>query len=241
MKRYQWLILQDGSMMLEPTGRSTGGRHACTSTLLWPEKESPSRANSLVVDPCFHVEQIDTARARLEGLGIGFEDIEWFFETHPHADHMYLPPFLPRDGPYCSPGVEWRSPTEAEAATTFSSLDGVPCPGHAPDLRALRFPASQGEVWIVGDAILDLAWLEAWEFYWPNGYSEDEVVDTWKSVATILRSAALVIPGHGSPIVVTAELLAALLRTFPQAAGSSRCADVADLLGERLEELRSLE
>ncbi len=241
MKRYQWLILQDGSMLLEPTGQSTGGQHACTSTLLWPEGESPSSANSLVVDPCFHVEQIETVRARLEGLGIGFEDIEWFFETHPHADHMYLPPFLPRHGPYCSPGVEWRSPSEAEAAASFSSLDGVPCPGHSPDLRAIRFSASEGEVWIVGDAILDLAWLEAWEFYWPNGYTEDEVVQTWESVATILRTADLVIPGHGSPIVVTAELLDTLLAGFPYAQGSGECLEVAAQLRERLDELSRLE
>jgi hypothetical protein len=37
-------------------------------------------------------------------------------------------------------------------------------------------------VCIAGDAILDIEWLKAWKYYWPNGYTVPEIVETWESV-----------------------------------------------------------
>jgi len=114
----------------------------------------------------------------------------------------------------------------------------VPCPGHAPDLRALRFPSEYGEVWIVGDAILSLEWLLDWRYYWPNGYDVDEVIQTWRSVAAILAGAEVVIPGHGPAFTVTAALLRELVEGFPEAQGAASCTDVMAALAARQIQLK---
>ena len=113
----------------------------------------------------------------------------------------------------------------------------VNCPGHEPDLMALRFDATDGETWIVGDAILDQQWLLAWLFYWPNRYLRDEIVETWRSVAKILETAQKVIPGHGPPIHVDANLLQTLIDRFPRAPCSDHCPDVVETLRNRLQRI----
>jgi len=35
---------------------------------------------------------------------------------------------------------------------------------------------------------LNLKWLQAWSYYWPNFYDVAAIVDTWRSVATILEA-----------------------------------------------------
>ena len=118
----------------------------------------------------------------------------------------------------------------------FPLLATVPCPGHAPDLQALRFPSESGEVWIVGDAILSLEWLLDWRYYWPNGYDVDEVIQTWRSVAAILAGAEVVIPGHGPTFKVTAALLRDLVEGFPKAPSAAKCPDVlATLVGRQIQ------
>ena len=113
-------------------------------------------------------------------------------------------------------------------------------PGHEPSLRALVFPsAAEEQVWIVGDAILDEAWLRAWGYYWPNQYRPPEIVRTWQSVAAILSGADVVVPGHGPPIPVTPELLENLIAGFPTADQPDRCPEVAQALRARLQTLRT--
>jgi glyoxylase-like metal-dependent hydrolase (beta-lactamase superfamily II) len=119
-------------------------------------------------------------------------------------------------------------------------MTAVPCFGHAPDLHALVFCSISGEsVWVVGDAILDLTWLIAWKYYWPNLYNSHEIIQTWESVARILSRAEVVIPGHGGFITITATLIEELLATFPRAEYAEKCRDVESLLGERLHQLRA--
>ena len=46
------------------------------------------------------------------------------------------------------------------------------------DLVSLAFAGSSGaRVWVVGDAVLDEHWLQAWTYYWPNGYRSAEIVE----------------------------------------------------------------
>jgi hypothetical protein len=75
-------------------------------------------------------------------------------------------------------------------------------------------------------------------FYWPNEYAVEEIIETWRSVGTILASADVVVPGHGAPLVVDAGLLETLIDRFPQAAYSRECPDVLELLERRLQAMR---
>jgi glyoxylase-like metal-dependent hydrolase (beta-lactamase superfamily II) len=104
-------------------------------------------------------------------------------------------------------------------------------------LQAVRCETADGEAWIVGDAILDRSWLSNWMFYWPNGYEGAEVVETWRSVSKILDAASVVIPGHGPPIFVDADLLRGLLDRFPRAFQSQQCPEVAAVLRRRLQQM----
>jgi glyoxylase-like metal-dependent hydrolase (beta-lactamase superfamily II) len=187
-----------------------------------------------MADPCFTFKGFERASAELRRLGLELSDVGYFFVTHPHGDHAPQMPHEPR----MPPPVAF----EDRAAGTLAGLETVPCPGHMDDLHALVFRSSEhGAVWVAGDAILDLEWLRAWGFYWPNGYSETEIVETWRSAAKILARADVVIPGHGGPFSVASPLIAELLKTFPGAPNAARCPDVATTLGRRLEELEKKE
>lgn len=70
---------------------------------------------------------------------------------------------------------------------------------------------------------------------WPNGYLRDEIVETWRSMAKILETAQVVIPGHGPPIHVDADLLQTLIDGFPRAPHSDHCPDVVEILKQRLQ------
>jgi hypothetical protein len=65
----------------------------------------------------------------------------------------------------------------------------------------------------------------------------EAIVQTWHSVAQILETADVVIPGHGAPILVDAELLRVLVSGFPRAAYANQCPEVADRLTRRLRQL----
>lgn len=230
--RYQWIILQGGALALRPDGRCTlGAVHACTSILVWPEGEQPSTTNALLTDPSYTIEgQKHTARLLAE-LGLRFTDVRWIFVTHRHWDHM---PHLPE-----SPHLPGLIPFLPGDAGPFSGLSTVHCPGHDPDLFALVFRSSHDEdVWVVGDAILDEEWLMAWGYYWPNRYTRDEIVETWRSVAKIVAGADVIVPGHGPPIRVTPSLVEALLEGFPGAEYAKRCPEVGGMLRDRLQTLR---
>ena len=239
---YQWLILQDGSLPLAPDGHVERRDHVCTSTLIWPVGTKPTRASSVLVDPCFSRSGRKEAERRLAELDADFGCIGYYFETHQHYDHVL-----------CLPGGESTfDELPAGAGNEYSwvrlnqaRVDALPgvnlvnCPGHDPQLQAVRFDAADGETWIVGDAILDSQWLKAWMFYWPNRYEGPEIVETWRSVGAILAAASVVIPGHGPPIPVDAGLLEGLLAQFPRAFLSDRCPEVADVLRNRLQLIRS--
>jgi hypothetical protein len=83
--------------------------------------------------------------------------------------------------------------------------------------------------------VLDREWLLAWAYYWPNGYSREEIVQTWRSVAAVLR-ADVIVPGHGAPIDVTPELCDELCRGFDRAEHASECGDVRDRIRRRFAE-----
>ena len=116
------------------------------------------------------------------------------------------------------------------------SVRAVACPGHSEDSSSLVFQSPEGkQVWIVGDAILNEDWLLAWGYYWPNEYDEREIIDTWRSVARILVAADIVVPGHGSPIRITVELLQELVKSFlTRARYAEECPDVGDSIRARI-------
>ncbi len=231
--RFNWLIVQDGALPLRPENRlDKHAEHRCTSVLLWPDGESPSVANTLLVDPCFtdagYVQAVD----RLETLGIAFEDVGHVFVTHLHGDHML---HLPWDVP--SPRFRSFRPGRVAA---FDGITQVNCPGHHPLLLALVFAMPDGRAaWAVGDAVLDEDWLRAWGYYWPNGYAPGDVIETWRSVSAILAQADVILPGHGPAITVTPDLLDDLLAAFPHAPYADHCPDVADVLRARLARLHA--
>jgi glyoxylase-like metal-dependent hydrolase (beta-lactamase superfamily II) len=231
--RYEWTVLQTGELPLRPDHRvERGAEHRCTSVLIWPAGEQPGPDNTLLADPCFSEAGLDEAGPILDRLNISLGDVGWIFVTHPHWDHC---PSLPEGVALGRP-----RPFDPGAAGPLAGARVVGCPGHEPSLEALVFPsAGDGQVWIVGDAILDEPWLRAWGYYWPNRYAGPQIVRTWQSVAAILSGADVVVPGHGPPIPVTPELLEHLIAAFPTADCADNCPEVAQTLRSRLEALRA--
>lgn len=224
---YQWLILQAGFLPLQVDGRlDLSAEHASTATLVWPADLSPGRDNSLLVDPSFSSSGYRTARRRLKRLGLALADVGFAFSTHEHWDHL---PRLPAR--VAQP--DWR-PFQPGHVEALAGIRTVACPGHDPELRAVRFLTAAGEVWAVGDAILDADWLRAWRYYWPNEYDRADIVQTWLSVARILAHADTIIPGHGPAIEVTPGLLEELIANFPSAAFGQDCPEVPKVLEQRL-------
>jgi glyoxylase-like metal-dependent hydrolase (beta-lactamase superfamily II) len=227
-RRFNWRILQSGSLPLRPDGSlDQQAEHRCAATLLWPEDESPTPDNTVLVDPCFTAAGYDEAAAQLAALGAEFRDIGRIFVTHLHADHMLHLPSNARAGRLAT--------LRLDDGHEFG-LAAVDCPGHHPMLLALTFAApDERQVWIVGDAVLDEAWLRAWKVYWPNQYSPPEVMQTWRSVGQIVARADVIVPGHGPAFGVTPDLVRDLLETFPNAPYADQCPQVIPLLRQRLE------
>ena len=194
-------------MRLKPNGHVVKKEQVCTSTLVWPANADPTPENSILVDPCLTEKGWESAVRRLRKKRLGLDRIGYYFETHAHADHQ-LQPSIERlaDGcPESNAAGNWKPLSLAEMRW-FPGIELVPCPGHSPDLTAIRCDMGEGETWIVSDAILDVDWLERWMYYWPNDYDASEVADTWRSIGRVLATADVVIPGHGPPIVVALAL-----------------------------------
>ena len=221
-----WEILQLGAIPLSARGeRDTTLEHRPTSVLIWPEGEAPSRSNCVLTDPYFTPNGLADARRVLARLGASWADVERLFVTHCHFDHM---PRFPGE-----PAGSRFTVFTPDATTPW--LETVACTGHSPDLDALAFQsAGDGAVWVVGDAVLDEEWLRAWNYYWPNGYGHDQIVQHWRDVATVLSQADVIVPGHGAPIRVTPELVQDLLTDLPQAQFAEECPDVAEALRARV-------
>lgn len=232
VQRYNWAILQTGSLPLRPDRRQDSSvDHRCTVALVWPADAPVSSEHPLLMtDPCFTSEGFEAAKGQLRRIGAYFEDIGHIFVTHLHADHML-------HIPYDVPTLRFR-PFRAGRVAALADLDTVHCPGHHPLLLALTFTDSEERaVWVVGDAVLDEEWLRAWQYYWPNGYQPPEIIETWRSVARILAGADVIVPGHGGPIEVSPALVSDLLASFPRAAHADQCPDVAETLRARLADL----
>lgn len=231
--RFNWLVLQDGQLPLRPTRQiDFRAEHRCTSVLIWPDDTLPTRSNSIIVDPCFTAAGFANAQAELGAISASFADVGCMFISHPHGDHMF-------SAPPGAPIARWRM-FHADHDTHFEALSVEYCPGHHPLLRALAFTGPDGRrVWVVGDAILDEVWLREWGYYWPNGYAAVDVIETWRSVAKILASADVVVPGHGPALDVTAPLLDALIDAFPRAPFAVECPDVAEKLRRRRDQIAS--
>ena len=229
-KRFEFMFLQRGTLPLGPDRRFTLSlEHRCSSVLIWPEGEHPTSENTILLDPCFTSQGFQSARKQLAKRALTFTDIGSLFVTHRHIDH--LPNF---------PHHKEFSYFQIGSNPRLSAITTVPCPGHSRDLQSLIFRSVADEqVWAVGDAVLNLKWLKAWEYYWPNFYTPREVVQTWKSVANILLHADVIIPGHGGLIYVTASLVEELLSTFPSAKHAKECPDVERLLSNRLAQLQA--
>jgi glyoxylase-like metal-dependent hydrolase (beta-lactamase superfamily II) len=230
MIRYNYMILQEGTLPLRANGLIIHGvEHRSTTALIWREGEKPNARNTIVTDPYFTNAGFANAMIQLKSLGLTIADIGYYFVTHQHWDHMpHVPPRAMRP--------KWLNWDDVDLS--FPDLDSILCPGHESNLQALGFRSTRDEtVLVVGDAVLDLEWLRAWQYYWPNGYSDSEIIQTWRSVAKIL-SADIIIPGHGAPIRVTRALLEHLHATFPAAEHASECRDVLEAIGARLQSVR---
>ena len=229
--QFHWEILQDGFLPLRPDGTiDETVEHRCTSVLIWPRGASPTAENTVLVDPSFSENGWDQAVQRLDGLGVTAKVIYHVFITHPHNDHM---PSLPDT----APPVRFRQVTFTDVGR-INGIEARQAPGHYPVLLALAFQDTEDRAaWVVGDAVLDEDWLRAWNYYWPNGYTPAEVVETWRSVARVLAGADIVVPGHGPALLVTPDLLRDLIASFPGAPYADRCPEVRATLVARLEQL----
>lgn len=234
VKRYHYVILQVGTLPLSPDGSYNASvEHRCTSALIWPEHDLPSIETTLLTDPCFTSRGYQHAIEEMKRLDISFLNIGWIFITHRHRDHCSnLSHFIGR-----TTYKDFHNSPNSQ----LSGMITVPYPGHAPVQKGLAFHSSSHQnICICGDAVLNLEWLRAWKYYWPNFYQEPEIIQTWESVARILVYADVIIPGHGRPFQVTPPLLEHLLATFPQAEHASKCQDVELMLEKRLEQLQTL-
>lgn len=227
-QRYHDVILQQGTLPLRPNKTfDRTAEHRCTISLIWPEHSPPGSENTILIDPCFTAAGYQNAQKQLKTFGISLNDLGYMFITHRHIDHLLALPEK-KKFPYFQKGNTRLLP----------DIELIPCLGHAQDLQALVFRStSNQQVWVVGDAILNLTWLTAWQYYWPNGYTPRQVTQTWNSVAQILSQADIVIPGHGEKIYITAALLTALLETFPLAEYAGECPEVEPLLRQRQQQL----
>ncbi len=230
-RQYHYLILQPGELPLTTDGKfNVAVEHRCTSVLIWPEGQRPCFRNTVLTDPCFTPYGFRRAEEQLEQLRLSFDDIGHVFMTHQHRDHILnLPLFISR-----KEFAEFPH-------TTNETLSGIrirPYPGHSPEQQALVFrsPADRN-VYVVGDAVLNLQWLKGWGYYWPNYYVASEIIQTWKSLAQIFAEADLIIPGHGQPIAVTVPLVRELLSTFVFAKYAGECPQVEQTLNTRLQQL----
>ncbi|MBN1680713.1 MAG: hypothetical protein JW966_10500 [Anaerolineae bacterium] len=227
-QRCNWIVLQTGRIPLRPDGVVDHMvEHRCTSVLVWPDDQTPQPNNTVITDPCFTEAGLVDAVRQLETVGAVFDDVGYLFVTHLHADHML-------HMPYTTVPPRLR-PLRTGQQHALPGLYTENCPGHHPLLMALFFyDQHHRAIWIAGDAVLDDEWLRAWGYYWPNNYTPDDIIQTWRSVAHIVSRADVIVPGHGPPIDVSASLVSDLAAGFPHAPHADACPDVIDTLEARL-------
>ena len=227
--RYRYLVIQAGTLPLSPDGSLDSAKeHRCTSAAIWPDGGTITPPRAMLTDACFTIAGLKHAHEDARRAGISLDMPACFFITHCHRDHIPVALLQKNSRMFHN-----QVPRE------FPDMKVERCPGHSPDLHALIFHAPDGkEVWVVGDAILNLEWLVAWGYFWPNGYTPAEIAETWRSVAKIVSRADVILPGHGDEIIVTAPLVQQLLSAFPSAEQAAAAPEVAPLLQRRLAALR---
>jgi glyoxylase-like metal-dependent hydrolase (beta-lactamase superfamily II) len=149
MTRYNYTILQEGTLPLRPDGvNAYGVEHRCTAALIWTADEKPTARNTIVTDPCFTSSGFTDAEIRLKQLGLTIADIAYYFVTHQHWDHM--PDVPPR--PPLPQWVNWNDVDVTGAGRprpytsfNFPDLNSTPCPGHDPLAQALLFRSTRDE------------------------------------------------------------------------------------------------
>jgi len=225
-QKYNYIILQQGSLTLKPDGMvDYNEEHRCTITLIWPIKSNLQKNNSLLIDPCFSNQSLLSANSILDDYKISLSEIQNFFITHNHSDHLpdYSLTKITVDVNYID-----------KDDNSFIDIDIYPCPGHSDDSKCLYFKSkSNKNVCITGDTILNKDWLKAWQYYWPNGYTKEEVIKTWASVCQIVSNADIIIPGHGKPFNVTKDLLKYLIDNFSSAQYSYQSKNSIEIIKNR--------
>ncbi|MDK2866588.1 MAG: hypothetical protein PWP51_1481 [Clostridiales bacterium] len=143
--------------------------------------------------------------------GLTPESIDGVLITHAHRDHYGNLDMFKHANWYCLKGTRDTYPafigkkmTEvAEGEKLCQGTKLLHTPGHVEGHASLLYTnaAENFTIAIAGDAIIDLAWLNSPHYYHCNGdfYSKAHMVE---SQERLLRSAALIIPGHGSPFWV---------------------------------------
>ncbi len=179
----------------------------------------------LLVDTGYEVETdiSDASRERnwialrtlLQFNGVDPADVTRVFITHFHWDHF--------GGIEHFGDAEWYCHSRALTALRhpirdrFVPLDDgdrvmpnvvvVHTPGHTPGHSSLLCSTETGtvRVAICGDAIINLAWLQSGHLWTFNGNFHG-VAEARRSIKKLLDSSDLIIPGHGQPFFVTADL-----------------------------------
>ena len=157
-----------------------------------------AHGKSILVDPgcsLYQKEAREATRLKKELFRIlGTENADYLFITHNHPDHMILARYF--DGQKLSGDGE-----------LLRGIVAFPAPGHDRRQRALRFECAEGVVVVAGDAVINEEYLNAanpaHRVYLPNGYTDEEVAQSLKTMEEIRRQADTIIPGHGPPFDVS--------------------------------------
>lgn len=174
----------------------------CTITLVYAQKSITDNSilldSLLLIDPGFapyngvgkdliSKRWIEINDA-LQPLSLSPKDISWIHLTHNHIDHTF---FKDR---FLNLGAQLLKRPEGD----LSSLKIVDTPGHSPDSKSILFlNQEKRRIAIVGDAIINESYFRANQVYLANGYTQEEIALTRRSMKKIAELTDIVIPGHG--------------------------------------------
>ncbi|MBS7526881.1 MBL fold metallo-hydrolase [Fusibacter paucivorans] len=147
----------------------------------------------------------------LSQIGLTPETIDGVLITHAHRDHYGNLRMFEHAVWYCLKGTRDTYPEiigrkmieVAEGDTLCQGTKLLHTPGHVEGHASLLYTnaADNFTIAVAGDAIIDLAWLNSPHYYHCNGDFYNKA-NLFESQERLLKSAALIIPGHGSPFWV---------------------------------------